>query len=460
MTKFILILAGLLAVLFEVSVFQEVPGIGYIIFWTAGLAGTVALLNRAERFKFERLWMFLPSLLFSFAVFVYDADVVRNFGALAALLTLAWAMAWNLLPKWSHHCLAYLLPRQSWNPVVLAEHARTGMKFESSPRKDAVVQVVRGVLMSVFLLGLFGVLLASADEVFQIALRDGLSHIGHLPLVLARELIWLTLFVGLFRIWLQHPELGPVKSTTVFQTTELTIALGSLNGLLYTFLGIQGRYLFGNSEWVEALGIEHAHYARRGFFELTLCIILILPLVLTAYRAAETHRASRLRYLGGGLVLAAFGLAASALKRMVLYIDVYGLSVERFYAAAGIFVAMSVLAWAGFACCRPRSLGWLLTRQKVTVIMLLALLSLINVDALVAQSQLSLAAITGRPLDSTYISQLSADALPVITRYETRIPLAEQTDLAHAKLRIAQNRGGTLPSLSYNISRDRASRYL
>ena len=95
MSKNITFSALLLAFLFEALIFAETPGIGYPVFWLAVFSITLVLLKSAERLKFDRVWMFLPSLFMSFAVFRYDADVVRIWGAGLGLLFLAWA---NLCP--------------------------------------------------------------------------------------------------------------------------------------------------------------------------------------------------------------------------------------------------------------------------------------------------------------------------------------------------------------------------
>lgn len=457
MSKTVAVLGASLALVFETAIFGEQPGIGYIVFWTFTLLATALILNSAERLQTRRLWMFLPSLLLSFAAFRYDAEVVRVFGTTLALFTLAWAVAWNLLSEWSENCLAYLLPSKSWNPLTVSSNARNGLKVEHRMESETVVQTLRGLVLSGCLLLVFGTLLCSADAVFS----SKLSEIGRFfeclaPLTGLRWFLWTVLFVGLLRTWLVHQAPGQPRAATFFGSTELQIALGSLNLLLLSFLLVQARYLFGDSRLVESLGFSHAEYARRGFFELTVCIALILPLVLTSYRASEMHREPKLRFLGGGLIAGALGLAVSALKRMMLYISVYGLSVERFYAAAGIVVAMSVLGWAAYACWRPQTLGWLLARQKVTVILMLAALGLVNVDALVAQSHLNLVQHQVRDLDSYYLATLSSDALPVFEQYLPNLTEQDQKDLKQAALRILE-RTPKSGWEGFNVSRHQAA---
>lgn len=453
MTKTIAICALILGILFEIVIYGEHPGIGFLLFWLASVGATLFLLRSAERLRPERLWMFLPSLLMAFSIFRYDAFIVRVWGTALCLLFLAWAMAWNLLCDWHTDVLSRLFPAGTYNPAKLTSHAKESLRVECRWESEKVVQVFRGIILATGLLVVFGTLLANADAVFGAQLKslfDSLAFLSPAPGV--RIFLWLALSGGALRLWLLAPpsEAAPVRSA--FQPTELFIALGSLNGLLVAFLLMHGRYLFGHSSLVESLGFSYADYARRGFFELTLCIGLLLPLVLVAYRAAEVRKEPRLRYLGGGLILSAMGLAVSAVKRMFLYIDAYGLSVERFYAAAGIFVALSVLMWAAYCCFQPRSVAWLLARQKVTVIALLSLLALVNVDAVVARSHLTLVEQGKMSLDTDYLSfHMSADAVPVLEEFRERLP-QYSADLSMIENQIV-DRCGSTRGVSLNISR-------
>ena len=459
MSRNITFSALLLAFLFEALIFAETPGLGYPVFWLVVVGTTLVLLKSAERLNLDRVWMFLPSLLMSFAVFRYDADVVRVWGAGLGLLFLAWAVAWNLVPERTSETLARFLPKDTWNPGKLGDGASESLKVECRWDRETVVQVVRGLLFGAFLLLVFGTLLAQADAVFGSKMKSIGQIFDYMsPASIVRLGFWMMLFAGLLKVWVLHDTQAPPQTRSFFSPTEMYISLGSLNLLLASFLLIQARYLFGDSSLVEQLGFSHAHYARRGFFELTICIALILPLVLVAYRAAEVNKEGKLRYLGGGLILSALGLAASAMKRMMLYIDVYGLSVERFYAAAGILVALTTLAWAAFVCLKPQSVNWLLARQKMTVIVCLSVLSLVNVDMLVARSHLQLVESSQRDLDSYYLGTLSTDILPVLERYRKRLKPAEARELVKIREKVLR-RGRAAEWSGLNISRSQIRNY-
>ena len=456
MTKIIAFASLLLALIFEVAIFKEVPGIGYFFFWVSTFATTVYLLVRAERFSNRHLWMFLPSLLTAFSIFRFDAFVVRTWGALFFLATLAWAVSWNLMNARGQNSLCHCFPQGTGNPVAIWQNAHQSLNLKTNWDQDTKTQVLRGLVFASALLLVFGTLLVRADAAFS-SLFGGLQNLfgGVSVGPTLRLFLWSVLTAGSVRIWLQAAARKEAETRSFFSPMELLISLGSLNILLGAFLMVQTRRVLGQPFLADAGNFSYADFARRGFFELTLCIILILPLVFIAYKSALANRDTRLRYLGGALIFSATGLALSALKRMHLYIDVYGLSVERFYAAAGIAVAMSILAWAGYACLKPQSVSWLLAKQNITVVFCLALLSLVNVDALVARSHLNLVASQVRSLDEGYVSQLSTDALPVFADFKNRLSGPEQRGLTRAKQHIL-SKTSRKRGFSFNISRNRA----
>lgn len=458
MTHKLPLVALSLAVAFEFFAFSVVPGIGYLLLWTATLAVTLYLLKKAERTP-RSLWMFLPSLLLTTSLFLYDAEVVRFWASSLGVLSLLWAVAWNLVPEREQNSLARLFPGSTFHPGRVSENVsltwRNNVRWEAETTQT-LARAARGLLLAVPLLFIFGTLLSSADAIFESTLTSMFDKAGNVSLASpARVLVWLALLTGWLRLWLMAPKSNAPVPKSWFGSTELLVALGSVNVMLMGFLGIQIRYLFGDTSAVTALGLSYAEYARKGFFELSACIALILPLVLTAYRASETHKDAKLRLLGGGLIFSAGGLAISAFQRMLLYIEAFGMSIERFYAASGILVAMTVLAWAAWACLRPKPVAWLLTRQTVTVLLVLGFLSLYNVEASVARFNLERGQRTQESVDFNFLGGLSSDVLPVLEEYYPRLGPEEQKLAAEAYVLISR-RAGSNWGASWNLSRSQS----
>jgi hypothetical protein len=214
------------------------------------------------------------------------------------------------------------------------------------------------------------------------------------------------------------------------------------------FVLVQLRYLFGGRGLVEErVHLTYAQYARHGFFELVAVAVLVLPLLV----AANTFVRSRLvRWLSFGLVALVFVVMASALQRLRLYQQEYGLTELRLYATgvvlwlALVFALLAVTVLRGRP--RPFALGAIVLGFAATLA-----LNVLNPDAWIVRTNLS------RPqVDAAYLARLSDDAVPTLLQ---RLPTLErplQRSLAQALLaRDAQH-----DFVGWNASRARAGSLL
>jgi hypothetical protein len=143
---------------------------------------------------------------------------------------------------------------------------------------------------------------------------------------------------------------------------------------------------------------------------------------------------------------------ASALRRLDLYEDAYGLSRLR-------LAADSVALWLGglFVLVLAGGIARSLRRHFVEVVLLgsaaaLLGLSVANPDGIVAGRKIDRWRETGK-LDIEYLGTLNADAAPAIA--ELPSPL-EQVAISP----LAERLGPSDPGMSYNLSRERARRIL
>ncbi|MFT4582193.1 MAG: hypothetical protein ACI915_000058 [Gammaproteobacteria bacterium] len=101
---------------------------------------------------------------------------------------------------------------------------------------------------------------------------------------------------------------------------------------------IQLSSFFGDDALVRQSGsLSYATYARRGFFELVFLSCLLIPLLIVArwlLRSANTTSLRVYRLLAAGLVGMVLVIVASAMHRMQLYTQAYGLTELRFYTSA------------------------------------------------------------------------------------------------------------------------------
>ncbi len=290
----------------------------------------------------------------------------------------------------------------------------------------AVRDTMVGILLAVPVILVFGGLLMSADPGFEGLVRSLVDwnfevlfqHVlltGFIAWTTAGYLSTLTTVdnpvhkVGqtLVRGAERRPSLGLV---------ELGIPLGALGVIFATFVAVQAQYLFGGEQVIfEKAGLTYAEYARRGFFELVTASTLLVPVLVGAdwlLRKDNVRHVLAFRGMAGTLLVLIGLIMLSALQRMRLYTDVYGLTEDRFYATA--FMGWIGVVLAVFAGTVLRGHGKRFVFGSITGgFAILAVLNLINPDARIAGTNMARAA-AGADFDVSYVSRLSGDAVPTL----------------------------------------------
>ena len=289
----------------------------------------------------------------------------------------------------------------------------------SSRQRERFAAILRGLAIAAIPLVVFGALLASADAVFSNLLDDlfGFDAGGLLEVALTAVLVaWVV--IGLLRFALGRRLLDPARREfSYLGTTETVTVLGSLTLMFAAFVIIQFTYLFGGVDTIEATGgLTRAEYYRQGFFQLVIvaCLVVVLVLVLDWWHRPRENGHFRLVLVLFEALIALTGvMVVSALVRLDLYVDSFGLSQLRVYTAA-------LVLWIGVVLVL---LGWLVLRGRrdhlapgaiVAAFVVVLALNVVNPDALVARVNIDRHLDRGVELDLEYLSFLSADAVEAI----------------------------------------------
>jgi hypothetical protein len=172
--------------------------------------------------------------------------------------------------------------------------------------------------------------------------------------------------------------------------------------------------LFGGHDYVRRVGgPDYADYARSGFGQL--CAVTVLALGLAAAVGALAQRETRrqrvmIRTVGGLLCALTLVIVASALRRMLLYVDAYGFTWLRLLSFSfEIFLGL-VFVLVLAAGVRLRG-TWLPRSTAAVAVAVLFALVAVNPEALMARTHVD-ARLDGRyPVDVAYVQELSADAV-------------------------------------------------
>jgi hypothetical protein len=293
--------------------------------------------------------------------------------------------------------------------------------------------VTRGLFLSIPLLLVFGGLFAAADAVFEtfviklfgFDVAELFSHV-FLTLFIAwgvAGLLWVALLAS-------NPErlALPRPAALSLGIVEVGVVLGLLDALFLAFVAVQVRYLFGGADRVvETAGLTFAEYARRGFFELVTVTALVLPVLLLAHwllRAENPAHERIFQAISGAMVVLLFVIVASALQRMYLYTQQFGLTQLRLYATIFMLWISVVLVWfvvTVLGGSRERFAFGVLTTGFTAILLINAL----NPDALIARINVARME-AGKEFDAYYLTHLSADAAPVLLESLPRMSEADR----------------------------------
>jgi len=397
-----------------------------VLLWFGALVAAIAILLRHQPSAGSRVnrWMLALVIVFG-ACFAGRASVpLKLMDALAILVALALA---SPLPGQVRIPLASLVHYFA-AAVMAGVYAALGalllvfgdVQWKEVSRQDwgrPALAVGRGLALAAAPLLVFGVLLMSADAVFDNLVRSTLHlnverifvHavlIAFCAWIVAGFLRGLLIANGLPR---EMPNLPRIFSLGM---VEIGLVLGLVDLLFLAFVAVEVRYLFGGAP-LAGMTLSYAEYARRGFFELVMVAALVLPLLLAAHWLLRKDNPAHVRIFGalaGVQIVLLFVIMASALERMRLYTEQFGLTEQRLYATAFMGWLAVVFVWFALTVLRGRrdrfAFGALLAGFA-----LIGVLQMANPDALIARTNLERAS-QGRRFDARYASRLSADAVP------------------------------------------------
>jgi len=307
--------------------------------------------------------------------------------------------------------------------------------------------ILRGVAVSLPIVVVLAVLLASSDALFRSIFEFSID----MPAI--GDHVWFLMVGGIISAgvaghacWCDHPDRAAVPG--LIGPTELVIALGGIVGVYSVFVTTQVLAITAGAGYVRRnTGLTYAEYARQGFFQLLAAAALTLAvlLLLDRYSDATTGAQRWVGLLQQATVILTLVVVAVAIRRLFLYESEFGLTMLR-------FSTIVFAAWIGivFVLCGLKlanRLGPDFTNSvMVSAFLVLMTVNVANPESLVASRNIDRFGGTGN-LDIDYLlHNLGNDALPTI------LSDAESSGPACARLPRPDDR-----VLVFNLSRNRAA---
>jgi len=404
--------------------FDALPGLNWLIWTAIAAAGLLLFLRGDMRERQPVIAMAAIAVLIAGGAVITSDEFINALMFLGVISFLALGMLLATRPSWNRISAAFAIPA----PVVAFGHAivesvRRAVEALQLVRSNRARSVVGGIVITLPVIVVFALLLASADPIFA-SWRDAIERLlsnWDFPRTIF-FLALLSMVLGAYGFVSKGNEsldLSAAMSSDLNRrwlgVTERLILITSVTALLWLFLIVQVSYLFGNLPQVAGSGVTFAEYARRGFAELSVVASATAVLILVSERyGRKGEREGLLRAITIALVVAVLFLLVSAFHRVSIYEQAYGFTRDRLYAQ----VYMIVVAIGLFALVAEVR-GEIDTRRlfrRIAAVATVAFLILVywNHESWIAGRNIDRFATTGK-LDVSYlVRDLSPNAVPVI----------------------------------------------
>lgn len=280
----------------------------------------------------------------------------------------------------------------------------------------AVAMPIAAILMNLFM---------SADAVFADVTKKVIDFIGLDFTVIFWDIVlgfMFGIFLAAMLLGLKYGEEKQKPTAKIGNNIE-SIIIGTfltiINIFIIAFVAFQFVYLFGGTVNITASEMSYAEYARRGFFELSTAsgiIFAIALFVLIMTKKKDGKLPLWIQLTTVCLCVCNGVLLVSAVKRMLLYVDVYGLSVKRVLTLWFMAIIGLCLLWMIIKCFvnKIAVMKWI----GSTIIVGVCVLSLTNTERIIAKYNVDryLSSPTENSIDVYYLGQLSYTAVPEIVR--------------------------------------------
>ncbi|RST01676.1 DUF4173 domain-containing protein [Streptomyces sp. WAC07149] len=287
--------------------------------------------------------------------------------------------------------------------------------------RDRWVSVVKAALVAAVLLIVFGALFASADAAFADLLGGLLPDVsvGEGPFRFLLFLLGAVLALAAARTAAAPHRWDRVKSRQwkARSRVEWSLPLIVLNLLFAGFNAVQLAVLFGGYDKVlESTGLTYAEYARQGFWQLLWATVFVLAVIALALRWAPRGGAGDRRLVRsvlGTLCVLTLVVVASAVRRMDLYVDAYGLTRLR-------LSVVTMELWLGLVIVLLMAAGiaggrWLARAVVGSAAATVLAFGLASPDGIIAEYNVTRYQQDNK-LDLAYLRDLSSDAAPYLDR--------------------------------------------
>lgn len=358
------------------------------------------------------------------AVFAVTSNEIVRFCCVpgGAVLSLFWflSLGGRKTPAGETGLAAMLLSGLLDAPGHLPQTLRGLFTSEKGGMKKTS-RMLLGILCAVPVLCAVIPLLIHSDAAFEGMVRRFFKDLGTVAAQVLLTVGLTPLILSLaFTLRKKDARPGPAPQIKGLPTEFLAAFFGALSLVYVFYLGSQLAYFFDAFRGIlpEGYDFSYAEYARRGFFELTavagINLLLLYAAILLA-RKKEDRLPGALKGLGAFISLFTLLLIGTALAKMALYIENYGMTVLRL----GTSVFMAFMAIVFFAALVRLFVpgAKILPTAVIAAALALIALGLGNVNRITAAYNYNAYVSSKLPtVDAAYLGTLVPESVPYLVK--------------------------------------------
>lgn len=351
-----------------------------------------------EPLKRTHLYLIGSAALFSLGFIFRDAGVLYALNILAIIIVCCIAIAksihgniWNLtIIRWC--CTPFVfIAKVLTSLFTLIKGCLNSPSINLSYKKE-VVSILTGLLIAVPFIYVFGGLLVSSDarfenliiSIFDMNIEAALSWTWEY----AVTLFFISAYLYLSLLHKNGNKAGTSQSKAELEGIVLITVLGCINALFILYITMQLSYFFGGDTLIiDTKGLTYSSFARQGFWELVWIAMIAIPFLYCAHWLQRNNSALAQRWfirLSAVLLACISVIEFSALRKMYLYINAYGLTELRLYTTVFMLFLIASIVLFYRLVLRNKSQHYLPAILCIALATI-ALLNIINPNKVIAQ---------------------------------------------------------------------------
>ncbi len=388
---------------------QHFPFLGFALFNLFFLLGLMIIFPKEKRSPFTYS-LFLTSLVASSLPILRANGFVQSINLLLTntanlllvVILIYEHLHWKLL--WLLKNLIRLPFKYLGHVIQLVTKPRSS---DTQPSHLSIMSILKTTILSLLVFVIFGSLLSAADPIFK-QLMENIVEQAFGRIAWSIVIVISTAIILSLRLK-THPKNR--FRLTFFSLQDLVIPTIIAVALFTTFLIIQARYLFASQESFITLGLTYSQYVRKGFTELLITTFLgglMAYIIVLKYRLRKKSAFS-LKLINVILTSELFLMLLSALKRNLMYIDIYGLTRVRIIGIFFLFwIAIFLLTLLLLTLSKRFNEKRLFATMWFASLAVFVGINGINIDRKIATTSPA----HHQYIDHFYIQHLSSDAFP------------------------------------------------